>query len=91
MRTRSQNISQQSDLDQHSDHSPKRPQSHFKMNDRIVVYNKQGLGIHGTVKWIECVVCADTFIIAIGIETVWHNLVSLCLSFCLLSKANWAE
>ena len=49
---------------------PKQPQSQFKMNDRVVVHNKQGLGIHGTVKWIEKVNYEGEKLIAVGIETV---------------------
>ena len=73
MTTRSQNKHQQNDLDHHGhrrDHSPKRPQSRFKMNERVVVHDKRGVGIHGTVRWIEEVIFAGDKLIGIGIETV---------------------
>ena len=73
MTTRSQSNSQQSDLDHHGhrrDHSPKQPQSRFKMNDRVVVHDKRGVGIHGTVRWIQEVTFAGDKLIGIGIETV---------------------
>ena len=40
------------------------------MNDRVVVYNKYGVGIHGTVKLIKEATYAGDRLIAIGIETV---------------------
>ena len=65
MTTQSQSKAQQS---VHVD-PPKQPHPRFRMNDRVVVYNKQGVGVHGTVRRIEQVIGADTFI-AVGIETV---------------------
>ena len=72
MKTRSQNKTLQSDLDQHGrrDHSPKQPRPHYKIHDRVVVHNKRGVGIHGTVKWIEEVNFAGDKLIGVGIETV---------------------
>ena len=80
MMTRSQNIHQQSDLDHHGhrrDHSPKLPQSRFKMNERVVVHDKRGVGVHGIVRWIEEVIFAGDKLIAIGIETVRYYVL-LC-------------
>ena len=72
MTTQSQ--SKQNDLDQHGrlrDHSPKQHRSHFRFNDRVVVYDKNGIGIHGTVKWIdELAYYGGSKLPAIGIETV---------------------
>ena len=74
MTTRAQSKAQQQrDLDQyahHRGHSPKQPRSHFKFNDRVLVHDKHGTGVHGSVKWIEEVKYAGDTLLAIGIETV---------------------
>lgn len=78
MTTRSQNKSQQSDLDHHGrrrDRSPKQLHPCFKMNERVVVHDKRGTGIHGTVKWIQEVNFAGDKVVAVGIETVSYYLV----------------
>lgn len=71
MTTRSQ--SKQNDLDQHGRqrvHSPKQPHSRFRLNDRVLVHDKHGTGVHGSVKWIEEVKYGGNALLAIGIETV---------------------
>ena len=67
MMTRSQSRSQQSDLDRHD---YRRYQPRFRINDRVIVRNNQGVGIHGAVRWIDEVVYAGDRIVAVGIETV---------------------
>ena len=67
MTSRSQNKSRQSDLDHHGH---RRDHSHFKMNERVVVYDKRGVDIHGTVRWIQEVTIGGDRLIGIGIETV---------------------
>lgn len=65
MQTQSQSKAQgQRDL------SPKQPHSQFRMNDRVVVHDRKGISVHGTVRWIEKVNLTDERVIAIGIETV---------------------
>ena len=64
---------QKSPLDQKV-HSQRVPHSHFRMNERVVVHNKQGVGIHGTVKWIEEVSYAGDKLLIVGIETVRYPL-----------------
>ena len=74
MTTRAQSKAQQRrDLNQygqHRGHSPKQPRSHFKLNDRVLVHDKHGTGVHGSVKWIEEVKYGGDALLAIGIETV---------------------
>lgn len=72
MQTRSQNKASQSSLDRHGrrDHSPKRFYPRFRMNERVVVHNKQGVGIHGAVRWTEEVFYAGDKLMGVGIETV---------------------
>ena len=85
MKTRLQYKALQSDLDQHGqrDHSPK-PRPHYKINDRVVVHNKQGVGIHGTVRWIEEVnyTYEGEKLIAVGIETVSYYSQSCKMYLC---------
>ena len=69
MTTQSQDKVQQSDPGQII-HSPKQPHPHFRVNERVVVYDDQGVGIHGTARWIEEVHYAGDKLIAVGIETV---------------------
>jgi hypothetical protein len=40
------------------------------MNDRVVVYDKHGIGIHGSVRCLIETVFAGERLVAIGIETV---------------------
>ena len=54
----------------HVDQASKQLRPHFRINDRVVVYNKEGVGIHGTVRWIEPVKYAGEALIGVGIETV---------------------
>ena len=80
--SRSQAQAQQSNLDQQSPrnhnpsqqnrrvHSPNHHNSKFRLEDRVVVYNKKGIGIHGSVRWIEYVMYGGQPLLAIGIETV---------------------
>jgi hypothetical protein len=71
----SQSKSQRSDLDHHGyrrDHLPKQLRSRFRMNERVVVYNKRGTGIHGRVRWMQEVTFGGDRLIAVGIETVRH-------------------
>ena len=75
--TPSRSKAQQSNPVQHSDPLPKQPRSCFRMNDRVMVYNKQGVGVHGTVRWIEEVTFAGDRVIAIGIETVRYYCIIL--------------
>ena len=85
--TQSQAQAQQSNLDQgnrkpgqqsHQDHSPNRHGSKFRLDDRVIVYNKKGVGIHGSVRWIENVKYRGQPLLAIGIETVIHVLLLDC-------------
>ena len=85
MTTRSQSKVQQSDLDRHGyhrDRSPKQPRPHYRMNDRVVVHNNQGIGFHGTVKWTEEVVYAGDKLMAVGIETVSYYPQSCKMCLC---------
>ena len=71
MTTRSQSKAQQSNLDQHDrSRSPKQPHFQFRLNDRVVVHDKNGTGVYGAVKWIENVQYAGEYLTAVGIETV---------------------
>ena len=54
----------------HRNRSPVPPQSRFKLNDRVVVYNSNGQGIHGSVRWTGIVQFAGEDLPAVGIETV---------------------
>ena len=51
-------------------HSPKQLHSHFRLNDRVVVFDKSGTDIHGSVKLIDEVAYGGDKLLAIGIETV---------------------
>ena len=57
---------------QQSDFRPEQPHSQFRMNERVVVYDKKATSIHGTVRWIKEVIFAGDGLIGIGIETVRH-------------------
>ena len=47
------------------------PHQHFKVNDRVVVYNKKNIAVHGTVRWTGRRVQTRTLESNhIGIETV---------------------
>ena len=49
-------------------HSSKQPHFHrFNLNERVVAFNKQGIAIHGSVRWIGEV---GEKLVAVGIETV---------------------
>lgn len=50
--------------------SPVPQQLLFKCGDRVVVHDKQGHGIYGSVQWISDVMYAGENILAVGIETV---------------------
>ena len=45
-------------------------QSQFKLCDRVVVYDKKGQGIHGSVQWIMDVRVDRQSLPVVGIETV---------------------
>lgn len=69
---KNQSKAEQSSLDQHGrrSRSPKHHHSSFRLNERVVVQNKHGTSIYGSVKWIEKVTHAGDKLVAIGIETV---------------------
>jgi hypothetical protein len=70
MQTLSQSKALQRDIDpQQSDLRPELPHSQFRMNERVVVYDKKATSVHGTVKEV---VFAGDGLIGIGIETVRH-------------------
>ena len=83
--TRSQAQSQQSNLDQqshryrnpgqqnHRNRSPNRHNSKFRLEDRVVVHDKKGIGIHGSVRWMENVNYGGENLLAVGIETVSYT------------------
>ena len=69
--TRSQNQAKHNDPGQHG-HLPNQSHLRFKLNERVVVYNRQGIGVHGSVRWVGELVFAGEKLHAVGIETVIH-------------------
>ena len=55
----------------HQNHSPVPSQSQFRMDDRVVVYNKKGQGIYGSVRWTGSMHYGGKALPAVGIETVY--------------------
>ena len=62
-------------------HSLKPYHSEFKLEDRVVVHDKNGIGVHGSVRWIENVKYGGDVLVAIGIETV--SLMNLLNLLCM--------
>ena len=50
--------------------SPKPYHSQFNLNDRVVVHDKKGNCVHGSVQWMDNVKVGGHSILAVGIETV---------------------
>lgn len=78
MTTRSQNQAGNEYPDQQGQRSRSPKQPHLKLNERVVVYNKQGIGIHGSVRWIEEKMFAGEKLVAVGIEMVITILFNCC-------------
>ena len=75
MMTRSKQQAGQSDSCQpiHQNLSPQPQRSQFKLSDRVVVHNKKGIAIHGSVRWMGNVQVGGEKFPAIGIETVTYT------------------
>ena len=47
------------------------PPPRFKLGDRVVAFNKKGIPVHGTVRWVGMSVASRKFTVTVaGIETV---------------------
>ena len=85
MQTQSLSKAPQRDIDrgQSGDVSLKQPCSQFRMNERVVVHDRKGIGVHGIVRWIEKVNLTGERVMAIGIETVRY-----CTQSCMYVYTN---
>ena len=63
-RSRSHAVSKESSVDQLTS-------SRFKKGNRVVAFNKNGIGVHGTVRWVGKATASRKFTVTVvGIETV---------------------
>ena len=85
MKTRAQ-VQQDNQQQKHRNRSPVRSQPQFKIDDRVVAYNRKGQGIHGSVRWTGNINYANECIPAIGIETV--NVIDTMLEYRTMTVNN---
>ena len=54
----------------HRTRSPKPYHSQFNLKDRVVVHDREGSAVHGSVQWMDNVKLGGHSLPAVGIETV---------------------